>query len=107
MQSMQHTKEYFEDIKEDQKNEIKLAMLEARLVAGNLFKKVVESVKDLIRWDYCRAGCERMLIVELSRIHPPQLTVVTSLFPSAKLDSLSFLLQIKSQQSGTKISKYV
>ena len=35
------------------------------------------------------------------------LTVMTSLFPSAKLDSLSFLLQIKSQQSGTKISKYV
>ena len=67
MQSSLNTKEYFEDFKEDQKIEIKLAMLEARLVAGNLFKKVVESLKDLIRWDYCRAGQGRVLIVELSR----------------------------------------
>lgn len=34
-------------------------MFEARLVAGNLFKKVVESVKDLIRqgtWDCGEKG---------------------------------------------------
>ena len=49
-------KEYFEDFKEDKKIEIKkTTMLEARLVAGNLFKKLGESMKDLIRWDYCCA----------------------------------------------------
>ena len=51
------TKEYFE---EDKKIEMKkITMLEARLVAGNLFKKVVESLKDLIRWDYCKPGQAR------------------------------------------------
>ena len=36
-------------------------MLEARLVAGNLFKKVVESMKDLIRqgtWDCGEKGIQ-------------------------------------------------
>jgi len=53
------TKEYFE---EDKKIEMKkMTMLEARLVAGNLFKKVVESLKDLIRqgtWDCAEKGIQ-------------------------------------------------
>jgi len=56
------TKEYFEDFKEDKKIEIKkTTMLEARLVAGNLFKKLGESMKDLIRqgtWDCGEKGIQ-------------------------------------------------